>query len=208
MDSNRTATPLRLIEGMGSPAPSTDDLDLTKLPARLDDRTLERVKAIASAPLPALSPSDDRHFAKCLRVMLAVLPRQNTDAIGGELFVETYRRQLGHFSDDAVAFLAERATRECRWFPTIAECLEMLGSWTRCDEATRRRATARSLAGQERMAREREEREQSQRAAVPMSQADVDALPPHLVKLGLTVGYLREVNGAVIYNPEDGSADV
>lgn len=203
MDNSRNATPLRVIEGTASLAPSTDDLDLTKLPARLDDRTLERVKAIASAPLPALSPSDDRHFAKCLRVMLAVLPRQNSDAVGGELFVETYRRQLGHFSDDAIAYLAERATRECRWFPTIAECLDILGGWVRCDEATRRRATARSLVGQERMARERDERERANGGVTPMPQAEIDALPPHLVKLGLAAGYLREVDGAVIYNTED-----
>lgn len=161
------------------------------------------MKAIASAPLPALSPSDDRHFAKCLRVMLAVLPRQNSDAVGGELFVETYRRQLGHFSDDAIAYLAERATRECRWFPTIAECLEILGGWVRYDEATRRREAARSLVGQERMAREREERERANGGMTPMPQAEIDALPHHLVKLGLAAGYLREVDGAVIYNTED-----
>ena len=108
------AKPLRLIEGTALPAPSIADLDLTKLPSRLDNSTLAVVRAIADTPLPALPPCDDRHFAKCLRVMLAVLPRQNTDAIGGELFVEAYRRQLGHHCDDAIAFLADQATKRCR----------------------------------------------------------------------------------------------
>lgn len=208
METTRTATPLRLIAETGSLAPSIDGLDLTRLPARLDDSTLARVQAIAAAPLPALPPSDDRHFAKCLRVMLAVLPRQNTDAVGGELFVEAYRRQLGHFSDDAIAYLAERATRECRWFPTIAECLDMLGGWKRCDEATRRRQMARSLAGQERMARERDQRLlENGGPSRAMSQDEIDALPPHMVKLGLAAGFLREVGERVVYKPGDAGAD-
>lgn len=204
METTRTATPLRLIEGTASLAPSIDALDLTKLPARLDDRTLARVKAIAAAPLPALPSCDDRHFAKCLRVMLAVLPRQNTDAVGGELFVEAYRRQLGHFSDDAIAYLAERATRECRWFPTIVECLDILGGWQRCDDATRRRSAARSLAWQERMEREREQRllENGGPTRV-MSQDEIDALPEHLVKLGLATGHLRDVDGRLAFAPDD-----
>lgn len=134
--------------------------------------------------------------------MLAVLPRQHTDSIGGELFVETYRRQLGHFSDAAIAHLADRATRDCRWFPTIAECLEILAGWQRCDEATRRRATAHSLARQERMERERDERTNSHPARV-MPQDEIDRLPSHLVKLGLAAGYLREDGDRVVYNPDD-----
>lgn len=201
MDSSQTVTPFRRIAGTELRAPSTDDLDLTRLPARLDDRLLARVKAIADSPLPALLPCDDRHFAKCLRVMLAVLPRQNTDAVGGELFVETYRRQLGHYCDDAISFLADKATLECKWFPTIAQCVEIMDRWRRCDEATRRQSAARSLASQEWRARDREARELEPPRI--MTQDEVDALPPHLVKLGLSAGYLRRDRDRVVYNPGD-----
>lgn len=118
---------------------------------------LDRVTAIAEASLPALPPCDDRHFAKCLRIMLAVLPKQNTDEIGGELFVEAYRRQLGHLPNDAISHLADQATRECRWFPTIAECLELVRSWRRSDQAAQRLMQARSLVSREKSARYTEE---------------------------------------------------
>ena len=129
------------------------DLDLESLPARLDDRQWAMVKRIADAPLPSLPPCPERHMLQCLRVMLAVLPRQNSDELTGELFVETYRRQLGEWPADAISYLADQATRQCRWFPTIAECLEIMGGWRRCDADVLRKQKARQLYNEERLAR-------------------------------------------------------
>lgn len=120
------------------------DLDLESLPERLDDTQMAAVKKIADAPLPSLPPCGDRHLMQCLRGMLAVLPRQNSDDIAGELFVEMYRRQLGEHPADAITYLVDQATRNCRWFPTIAECLEIVSGWRRWDADTLRRATART----------------------------------------------------------------
>lgn len=134
--------------------PSTDDLDLTTLPARLDDATLARVEAIARSPLPELPPCDSRHLGQALRMMLAVLPRRHADELSGELFVAAYERQLGGFSNQAITFLCDEAIRTRKWFPTVAECIEIMDDWRRDDAETQRRATASSLAYRERRARE------------------------------------------------------
>src|SRR5690606_12106033 len=78
-----------------SPKLSTADLDLTALPARLDEETLEAVRSIANSPLPPLPPCDNQYFSQCLRMMLAVLPRRQADDIAGELFVAAYEQALG-----------------------------------------------------------------------------------------------------------------
>lgn len=178
--------PLRPTE---SPPLSTVELSLADLPDRLDDATLAALEVIARSPLPRLPSCDERHFAQCLRMMLAVLPRQQTDEVGGELFVECYRRQLAEWPDEAISFLAARATGECRWFPTIAECREILHGWTRSDAAAQRRAHASHLA-----ARERNHRYTESQPPPPilrdLTQADVDMMNPAMVKIGLGCGAL------------------
>jgi hypothetical protein len=86
-------------------------------------------------------------------MMLAVLPRQNSDEITGELFVEAYTRQLGNWPQSAISYLVDQATRQCRWFPTIAECLDILSGWRRHDADTMRKARASQLHSQEMAAR-------------------------------------------------------
>ena len=142
----------------GSLAHLIADLDLESLPERLSDQQLAMVRKIAAAPLPCLPPCSEIHFARCLRVMLAVLPRQNSDDVAGELFVETYRRQLGDNPAAAISYLAEQATRACRWFPTIAECVEIVSGWRRADADTLRQSKASALASAEERARYNETR--------------------------------------------------
>lgn len=157
---------------------------------------------IARSPLPRLPSCDEQHFAKCLRLMLAVLPRQQTDEIGGELFVEAYRRQLAEFPNEAISYLANAATANCRWFPTIAECREILQGWRRSDEATARRDRAAALAARERNLRYAE-RLPPVEPAPPLTQAMCDAMPAPLRRLGLTAGYLVEnEDGSVSPAPE------
>jgi hypothetical protein len=135
-------------------APLIDDLDLTTLPTRLDDTMLARVEAIARSPLPALSPCDTRHLGQALRMMLAVLPRRQADELSGELFVAAYERQLGNFPNQAITFLCDEAIKTRKWFPTVAECIEIMDDWRRDDGDTRRRGHATHLAYLERRARE------------------------------------------------------
>lgn len=136
--------------GTELPRPSTDDLDLTALPSRLDDTMLARVEAIAAAPLPTLQPCDSQRFGQALRMMLAVLPRRQADEVSGELFVAAYERALGGYPAAAIDHLCDKAIRSCRWFPTVAECIEILSTWVRRDAATERKGRAEDLARRER----------------------------------------------------------
>lgn len=191
--------PLRPTE---SPPLSTVELSLADLPDRLDDTMLTALETIARSPLPRLPSCDERHFAQCLRMMLAVLPRQQTDDVGGELFVECYRRQLAEWPNEAISFLASRASADCRWFPTIAECREILHRWRRSDDATVRRERAASLASRERNLRYAE-RLPPVEPAPPLTQEAVDAMPEPLKRLGLSAGYLvQNDDGSVSPAPE------
>lgn len=119
---------------------------------------------MAYAPLPDLPAVDAKFLAQCLRMMLAVLPRQNADDIAGELFVAAYKQHLGGQPREAIEYLTHRATGECKWFPTIAECREILDGWRRDDEAAHRQHLAARIMYRERRLRDetapRPEREQ------------------------------------------------
>lgn len=182
VEAKKFAELVSLTSEMVSPRPSTDDLDLTRLPARLDDQLLQRVQAIADAPLPDPQPCDEAHFAKCMRVMLAVLPKRGSDDVSGELFVNAYARTLRRWPADAMSFLAEKSIERCKWFPTVSECMETLSEYRRDDEWTQRRAKARQIARNERYARMPKMESSGRR---PMTQQEVDNLPPHLIDLGL-----------------------
>lgn len=183
-----------------SPRHSTDSLDLTALPARLDDRTLARVEAIATAPLPALPACDEVHFGRTLRAMAAALPKRSSDDVSGELMVKVYQGRLGHFPRPAMTYLFNRVIDTCRWFPTVAECLEILSNWERADEHTRRRDHARG-----RVSGEKELRMQEAMlalAAREMPQAAIDRLPERWKRIAEERGYLRLVDGAYVVRHE------
>lgn len=178
--------------------PSTDSLDLASLPARLDDATLARVRDIASAPLPPAKPANPRHFNQCLRVMLAVLPKRNMDDVSGELFVAAYQKKLGTYSDAAVSFLADTAMSRCQWFPTIAECLEIISEHRRNDEHTERRYLASRLASREESNRQSDRWEWQRTEAATLSQGDVDQMSDQLKSIGLKCGALmRNKDGSI-----------
>lgn len=184
----------------GSQSPSTDSLDLTTLPERLDDEMLARVTAIAEAPLAPLPTCDSQTFAQALRMMLAVLPKRQSDEVSGELFVAAYQRALGGYPKPAIQHLCDRAIETCRWFPTVAECLEILSTWRRTDEAVLRKVKAERLARDERAARSR--RPWGPTSAFRVTQAEIDAMSPQMIELGLSCGALVERDGNVIPAPE------
>lgn len=179
------------ISATALPRPSIDELDLSALPDRLDDQTWAMVREIANSPLPPQQTSDETHFSQCLRVMDAALPRRTQGELGGELFYNIYRRQLARFPNEAISYLADVATRTCRWFPTIAECLDILGGWRRNDEAARRKIEAMRIANREASARLRESNPQPE--PIPeMTQAGINAMPLSLRKIGLTLGHITQ----------------
>ena len=183
-----------------SPRPSTDSLDLRRLPARLNDTLLARVEAIATAALPALLPCDETYFGRALRAMDAALPKRSSDDVSGELMVAVYRRRLGDTPRDAMNYLFNRVIDTCRWFPTVAECLEILAGWERSDDLTQRRNMARFRVRNEKKVRLGEA--MMELAARTMPQADIDRLPEYWRKIAVERGYLRMEGELFVARPD------
>lgn len=163
-------------------------LDLTTMAGRLTDQQLAQVSAIANMPVPPPEPCTERHFKQCLRIMDAALPKRAMTATDAKLLTATYWRMLGHHPKDAISFLSAKAIERCDWFPTVKECMAILAEWRRVDEAVKRQGLARHLAHVEREAR-RSDREQP---FAYLTQADVDAMAPETLELGLSIGALEQ----------------
>lgn len=172
------------------PTAEVTALDLNTLPARLDDQTLAMVEAMANTPLPALASCPDNKFTQAMRYLAASLPSRATDDLAGELRFEAYRRTLGHLPAEAIGFLTGEALRTCRWFPTIAECLEMAAGWSRGDTGERSRAAGI-------VEKERRERWNDLRRAVRSGEMPKDAIEalPDRVKRALDNDNLIRVDG-------------
>jgi hypothetical protein len=163
-------------------------IDLSNLPARLDDSTLAMVEAMASSPLPALAPCDPNHFGKVLWVLLASLPKRKSDDISGELLINAYRRMLGHLPTAQIDHLAVEVLAKCEWFPSIAECLRLAESWTRNDDALRNKGRAAVIARNERQARLDETMAALERGE--LSGEQIGALPERFIQIAHTRGLI------------------
>lgn len=160
---------------------------LDNLPDRLDDEQLGALEAIAVAPLPALPSTDERHFAQCLRTM-AILPSRADDETTAKLRFALYFRHFGHLPAEAINFLAERATLECRFFPTPAECQAILNRWRRSDNAEAYRSRAMVAAQRERQTRF--DALLKDLAAGALDQSAIDALPEKVKRIGVDRAWL------------------
>jgi hypothetical protein len=123
---------------------------------RLSNTSLAAVDAVARAPLPPLEPCPLDRFAQSIRIMAVALKRRADDDLSGQILVKLYHRHLGDRSKQEIEFLTETATRELTWFPTVAECLVILGRWHRCDTAILNRSLATRLGMAEREERYRD----------------------------------------------------
>jgi len=184
--------------------PSTEDWmsfgELTALPERLTDTQLAKVSKIADYRIPKPQPCDPEHFQKCMRVIDATLPKRDHDESGGMLFVNAYARMLGMWPREAIDYLASHAINNCRWFPTIAECNDILAMWTRTDEAYRAIKKARAVTLKEKNARF-DETIDLLRDRV-LTQDQVDTLPDATKRIAMERGYLHYAGGAFIIRHE------
>lgn len=78
-----------------------------------------------------------------MRTMQAVLPMRAIDDDGGKLMAATYHRMLGNMPREQISHMAEKAIATCKWFPSIAECIDLASDWRRADEPVRIRSLAR-----------------------------------------------------------------
>lgn len=182
--------------GTASPERSIVDweqVDLTildNLPARLNDGQLRAVEHIAQLPVPALVPAPEDHFLKCMRTLRTLPTRVDADDFSGELRLAIYRKHFGSYSTEALSFLVEHATLECRFFPTPAECKAILDRWKRSDGPYRAQRLAETRARQERQARFEDTFARFRDGQV--TQEEVDRMPERWKRIAATQGFLRE----------------
>lgn len=88
-----------------------------------------QLQAVIDCSAPEHSPCDPEHLNKALMGMMAVLPRQGKDATTGALMVEQYIRKLGNHPKGAIDYLWSKSIDRLKWFPTIAECNEIVAEW-------------------------------------------------------------------------------
>lgn len=185
---------LSLIDGTDSNKRSIAELQavLAALPDRLADAQLDLVQSIAKAPVgkPEACPVD--HFDKCMRSML-ILPRKASDEIGGKLRAELYHRKLGEYPVAALSYLVSTALERCHWFPTIAECIDILGPLTEWSHDAKRRDFCKVRAGKELQARLNDALARMREGAI--TQAEIDALPEQWKRIADCQCLLRQVEG-------------
>lgn len=128
---------------------------------------------------------------------------RSLDDDGGKLIAATYARMLGNYPREALAYMVERAIAELKWFPTVAECREMLADWRRDDGPLHALRLANSRMAQrdrERVATAQEQHEDAmlrlQRGQ--MTQAEVDALPQMTAWAAEARGWLRHDQGRFV----------
>jgi hypothetical protein len=139
---------------------------------------------------------DPKRFAKIMGSMAAVLPKRNVDDATGEAMLKIYHRMLGHLPEPALAFLAEQAIAGCKWFPTVAECKDILAKRPRPAD---RRFEARRKVDDELQARF--ERDMAALRDGKVTQAQVDSWPPRWRKIGIGQGYL-DADGTLRFSKE------
>ncbi|WP_183627709.1 hypothetical protein [Novosphingobium sediminicola] len=150
------------------------------------------LSAIASAPLPALRPCSDQAFDRCMAA-LNVLPSRRGGADEAKVLLEIYRRQLGHLPGAQLVWVVDTALVRLRWFPTIAELLEIAAEWRRDDEHARAQARAEAT-----LRHDRQARYDGAMAALSrgeMDQGAIDALPLLWAQAAARLGWLVESGG-------------
>ena len=180
------------------PSIVTSTLETLKaLPARLDDQQMQMVSSIAKAELPSPVPTDDRHFAACMKA-LSILPRRRDDEATGEVRLKIFRSTMGHLAREQLDWLTREAVKSFEWFPSVKQLLDLAEKWTRADEAVEARRLAKKRMNAEIQYRIRE---QSRVKAPPITQDAVDAMSPEMQRIGLKAGALIEVDGKVVPAP-------
>ncbi|MCW1985580.1 UNVERIFIED_ORG: hypothetical protein M2348_001312 [Sphingomonas sp. R1F5B] len=144
---------------------------------------------VITAPIPEQAPCSTDYLNKALVAMMAVLPRQGKDATTGAILFDQYARKLAKHSKGAIDYLWSTSIDRLKWFPTVAECNEIIAEWT--SRAAEQRH-AKDIAGS-RIKREKQARFDDAMRALQkgqLSQPEIDALPDKWKRHAVTAGYL------------------
>lgn len=150
---------------------------------------LAKAREVADAPLPAPEACGEDHLRQVLRTLLAVLPKRGSDEVSGALLIEAYQAKLLVYPKDQISYLGDRAMERCQWFPTIAECREIMQGWRRDDDHVRRQQRA-SLAVR-RECEARFDELMTRLACGQCDQAEIDGLPERTRRIAEERGFLR-----------------
>lgn len=98
---------------------------------------------------------------------------------------------------EQIKHLSENVMGQCKWFPTISECLELASAWVRDDDEVRHRAEAIAMIAHEEKARFHDVQQQfedamRQLARHEMTQEQFDALPERYQHLAGVRGLVRQ----------------
>lgn len=164
-------------------------------PQELRSMPLEKVRMIASTPLPELAAYSPNKFQERLRFLFS-LPKKNVDDIGGEVQRAIYTTKLGRMPCEQLDFLIDYAIDNCRWMPSVAECLEIAEKWQRMDNAFRCKRVAKTLLFEDK--EKRFAATMSALAARTYSQSQIDALPEYWAQVAEERGYLCRIDGGFV----------
>lgn len=162
---------------------------------------MDHLRAILACPEPPVEHCDPAVFAKTMR-SLSILPRKADDELTGELRVHLYRRMLGTYPTAVISFLCEEVLRRCKWFPSIAECIEIIADFPGgLTDLAKGKAIAAARIRFETQARFEEAMAKLKARAMP--QADIDAMPLFWRQAGETSGFLKvEPDGRYVARPD------
>lgn len=162
---------------------------IRNLPARLDDGMITQLQAVIDMPMPEKVPVSSDYVNKALLAMMAVLPRQGKDSTTGALMVDQYCRKLGQYPKGAIDHLWRESVDRLKWFPTVAECKEIIAEWvSQSDMLGHAKSIAASRINRERDFRFRDAMDALKAGTMPQEQ--VDALPEPWCKMAVEQGYL------------------
>lgn len=93
------------------------------------DEEARKLKEWAARQPIHVQPATFEQISQHLDFIKTVLPTQKNDEISGKMRVTVYASILSDFTNDALAYMVNRACRELDWFPTPRQCLEILKDW-------------------------------------------------------------------------------
>lgn len=163
---------------------------------------MESLNAVISCPIPAVEPVTPEYLDKALLAMLAVLPRQAKDAVTGAAMMKQYVLKLGKHPKGAIDHLWSKSIDRLKWFPTVAECNEIIGEWvSRSQELKHAKSIAESKIAREKDLRFRDAIDGLRKRTI--SQDDVDAFPDQWKAHAAEQGYLwRLKDGTFLIRPD------
>lgn len=153
---------------------------------------------IADTPVAAPVRSTPEFIVQCLTLWDAQLKRKPTDNATGAMRVEIFKRAFAHMAQEQVKFMSHQVIMRMKFFPTVAECLEIASEWR--SEAKAEQERAKALVVREMQLRFEAVVTRLKRGEV--DQAEVDGLSDHWKRLLETRSLLRLMpDGSYVARP-------